>query len=49
MNREEVIKLETAENRIINCAANKIEFANGDVYAMRSPNGLFYKVKCFVL
>lgn len=49
MEREEVIKLETENNKIINCAVNKIEFANGDVYAMRSPSGLFYKVKCFVL
>lgn len=49
MTREEVIKLETEENRIINCTANKIEFANGDVYARSSPSGLYYKVKCFVL
>lgn len=49
MKREDVIKLETADNRIINCTGNKIEFANGDVYAMSSPSGLYYKVKCFVL
>lgn len=49
MKREDVIKMETAENRIVNCTANKIEFANGDVYAMRSPGNLYYKVKCFVL
>lgn len=49
MEREEVIKLETAENRIVNCTGNKIEFTNWDVYAMRSPGGLYYKVKCFVI
>lgn len=49
MTKEEVLKLESKENRIINCTGNKIEFANGDVYAMRSPSGLYYKVKCFVL
>ena len=49
MKREDVIKLETAENRIINCTDNKIEFANGDVYAKSMTSGLYYKVKCFVL
>lgn len=49
MTKEDVLKLETEENRIINCTSNKIEFANGDVYAMSSPSGLYYKVKCFVL
>lgn len=49
MKREDVIKMETAENPIINLAGNKIEFANGDVYAKNSADGLYYKVKCFVL
>lgn len=49
MTKEEVLKLESEDNRIINCTGNKIEFSNGDVYAMRSPSGLYYKVKCFVL
>lgn len=48
MTKEEVLKLESEDNRIINCTGNKIEFANGDVYAMSSPGRLFYKVKCFV-
>ena len=33
MTKEDVLKLETEENRIINCTSNKIEFSNGDVYA----------------
>lgn len=49
MKREDVIRLETPENPIINLAGNKIEFANGDVYAKDSLNGLYYKVKCFTL
>lgn len=49
MTKEEVLKLESEDNRIINCTGNKIEFANGDVYAMSSPGRLFYKVKCFIL
>lgn len=49
MKKEEVFKLETEENRIINCTGNKIEFSNGDVYAKQYPSGLYYKVKCFVL
>ncbi len=50
MTKEDVLKLETDENRIINCTSNKIEFSNGDVYAKRSLNSdLYYKVKCFVL
>lgn len=49
MEREDVLKLETPENPIINCAGNKIEFANGEVYAKNSQNGLYYKVKCFTL
>lgn len=49
MKREDIIKMETAENPIINCTGNKIEFANGDVYAKNSIDGLYYKVKCFVL
>lgn len=49
MTKEEVLKLESEDNRIINRTGNKIEFANGDVYVMSSPSRLFYKVKCFVL
>ena len=40
MTKEEVLKLESEDNRIINCTGNKIEFANGDVYAMSSPGRL---------
>lgn len=42
MTKEEVLKLESEDNRIINCTGNKIEFANGDVYAMS-----FHQVDCF--
>ena len=49
MTKEDVLKLETEENRIINCTSNKIEFSNGDVYAKRSLIDLYYKVKCVVL
>lgn len=49
MTKEDVLKLETEENRIINCTSNKIEFSNGDVYTKRSLSDLYYKVKCFVL
>lgn len=48
MEREDVLKLATSENPVINCSGNKIEFANGDVYAKNWQSGLFYKVKCFV-
>ena len=48
MTKEDVLKLETEENRIINCTSNKIEFSNGDV-SKRSLSDLYYKVKCFVL
>ena len=50
MRKEDVLKLETEDNRVINCTNHKIEFANGDVYAKSSlREDLYYKVKCFVL
>lgn len=47
MKKEEVIKLATPENPITVIAGNKIEFANGDVYALNFSTGLYYKAKCF--
>lgn len=49
MKKEDVLKLATEENPVINCAGNKIEFKNGDVYAKDFSTGLYRKVKCFVL
>lgn len=49
MKKEDVIKLATTENPIINLTGNKIEFANGDVYAKDSATGLYYKAKIYVL
>lgn len=47
MTREEVYALATIENPIINDSGNKIEFANGEVYAKQSITNLYCKVKIF--
>lgn len=47
MTKEEVYKLATVENPIINDSGNRIEFANGDVYAKRSITNLYRKVKIY--
>lgn len=47
MTKEEVCKLATAENPIINCCGNKIEFANGDVYAKQSITNQYRKMKVY--
>ena len=47
MTKEEVYKLETAENPIINDNGNRIEFSNGDVYAKKSITNLYRKVKVY--
>lgn len=49
MTKEEVYALATVENPIINDSGNKIEFANGDVYAKQSITNLYRKVKVFSL
>lgn len=47
MTKEEVYSLATVENPIINDTSNKIEFANGDVYAKQSITGEYRKAKIF--
>lgn len=47
MTKEEVYKLATVENQIINDNGNRIEFANGDVYAKQSITNLYRKVKVY--
>ena len=49
MTKEEVYKLATVENPIINDNGNRIEFANGDVYAKQYASCLYRRVKVFVL
>ena len=49
MKKEEVYKLATVENPVINDNGNKIEFSNGDVYVKQSIPNLYKKVKVFVL
>lgn len=47
MTKEEVYKLATVENPIINDNGNRIEFANGEVYAKQSISNLYRKVKVY--
>lgn len=47
MTKEDVYKLATAENPIINDNGNRIEFANGEVYAKQSITGEYRKAKIF--
>lgn len=47
MSKEEVYKLATDENPIVINNGNRIEFANGDVYAKQSITNLYRKVKVF--
>ena len=48
MTKEEVYKLATVENPIINDNGNRIEFANGDMYAKQSITNLYRKVKVHI-
>ncbi len=48
MKKEEVYKLATVENPVINDNGNKIEFSNGDVYVKQSITNLYKKAKVFV-
>lgn len=45
----DVLALETPVNRIINRTSNKIEFVNGDCYAVNFSDELYHKVKCSIL
>ena len=47
MTKEEVYNLETVANPIINDNSNRIEFADGDVYAKQSITNLYRKVKVY--
>lgn len=47
MTREEVYKLATIENPVINDNSNRIEFANGEIYAKQSITNLYRKVKVY--
>lgn len=49
MTENEVLKLATEENPIINNAGNKIEFKDGTTYSKDFRTGLYRKVKIFVL
>lgn len=48
MTKEEVYPLATLENPVINDNGNKIEFANGDVYAKQSITNLYRKVNVYL-
>lgn len=47
MTREEVYNMATVENPILSDNGNRIEFANGDVYAKQSITNLYRKVKVY--
>lgn len=47
MTKEEVYQLATSQNPVINDNGNRIEFANGDVYAKQSISNLYRKVKVY--
>lgn len=47
MTKEEVYKLATIENPVINDNGNRIEFANGEIYAKQSITNLYRKVKVY--
>lgn len=47
MTKEEVYRLATINNPITNDNGNRIEFANGEVYAKQSITNLYRKVKVY--